>query len=90
MELTKRLYYAGVVFRYVGDDTEGSRVYQSADGLVKRTILTACCDFDGTLIGMVDEAFRESEADDMVRFFDSVTGEEEKDSYVLEEAAYEN
>ncbi|WP_145142205.1 hypothetical protein [Paenibacillus sp. Y412MC10] len=76
MELTQTLDYQGICFYFVGIEDD-SRIYKSLDELHHHKIMTALADYDGALIGSVDEVFREDEDDDMIRYFDSVTGKEE-------------
>lgn len=73
-KLTDKLCYKNLTFYFVGTSTENDRVYLCSDELNPKTIITAPCDYDGALIGKVDECFRESEDDDMIRYFDSITG----------------
>jgi hypothetical protein len=77
MQLTDKLYYNGLTFYHVGNTSDNDRIYESLDELIHYTITTAPADYDGVLIAVVDESFRESENDDMIRYFDSETGKEE-------------
>ncbi|MGG3278935.1 hypothetical protein [Paenibacillus solani] len=76
-ELTDKLYYQNLTFYYAKKNDEGDRIYQTKDELHRQTIVTAPADYDGALIGMIDESLRESDDDDLIRYFDSITGMEE-------------
>jgi len=76
-QLTNVLNYQGINFYFTGVKND-NRVYESLDELTHYTILTALADYDGALIGVIDEVFREDEEDDLIRYFDSETGIEEE------------
>lgn len=76
-QLTNILKYQGLNFYFTGIKKD-NRVYESLDEIHHYTILTALGDYDGALIGSVDEAFREDEEDDMIRYFHWETGIEEE------------
>lgn len=75
--LTEKLYYRNLTFYYTRKSKSGDRIYETKDELHQLKIVTAPVDYDGTIIGTVDESLRESKDDDMIRHFDSVTGMEE-------------
>lgn len=75
-ELAKVLKFEGMNFYFTGIKNN-NRVYKSLDELIQYTVLTAVADYDGALIGVVDESFRKGDDDDLIRYFDSVTGIEE-------------
>ena len=75
-QLANVLKFQGMNFYFTGIE-DNSRVYKSLDEITHYRILTALADYDGALIATVDEVFREEADDDMIRYFDSETGEEE-------------
>lgn len=73
--LAETLLYDGITFYFIANDCNtGDRVYASLDELHHKYIVTAPGDYDGVLIGSVDECFREDEDDDMIRHFHWQTG----------------
>jgi hypothetical protein len=74
--ITNKLYYQGMTFYYVGINANGDSVYKSLDELYHYTILTGLIDADWALFALVDEAFKVDENDDMIRYFDGITGKE--------------
>jgi hypothetical protein len=77
MKLTDKLYFNGLTFYFTGIQNN-ERVYESLDELRHVSIITPYSDYDGILIGSIDEVFRIDEEDDMLRYFDCVTGIEEE------------
>lgn len=75
--LTEIIYYKNYAF-YLTEITDKNRTYETLDELRQFTIITAPADYDGALIGTIDEVFREDSEDDLIRYFDSVTGIEEQ------------
>jgi len=76
MTITDKLFYQGITF-YLTSTANHERIYTSLDELHEYHIITPISDYDGALVATVDESFREDDEDDMIRYFDCVTGIEE-------------
>lgn len=74
-ELTSHLYYKGLMFYFIGISEDGERVYKSLDELHHLTIITTLTSLDGALIAKVDDVFKTSDDDDLIRLFDSRNGQ---------------
>ncbi|MBX4152326.1 hypothetical protein [Paenibacillus lautus] len=74
-QLTNVLTFQGKKFYFTGIKGSG-RVYKLVNGNIHYPIVTDLIDHNGALMGRVCETFREGDNDNMIRYFDSVTGNE--------------